>query len=189
MTDIKATMDLLSATARGQSAEAQQLFVLVYDELRVLAESWLRRERVDHTLQPTALVHEAYLKMVDQRSATFNDRAHFLAAASEAIRRILVDHARRRAAAKRGGDWQRFMIDTAAIEDSRESTDLLALDEALERLSSLHPRQADVVKFKFFGGLTGDDIAGLLGVDRATVARDWTTARAWLLAQLAGDLS
>ena len=187
-----ATTDLLEASRQGQAPEAQRLFVLVYDELRDLAQAWLRREDhrgAAHTLQPTALVHEAYLKMIDQQRATWKDRAHFLAIASEAIRRILVDHARRKHATKRGGvgDWQRITIADDGLLDGRQPPDLLALDDVLNRLAALHPRQAEVVKMKFFGGLGGDQIAEALRIDRATVVRDWSAARAWLLSELAEE--
>jgi RNA polymerase sigma-70 factor, ECF subfamily len=190
------TTDLLEASRQGQAHEAERLFVLVYDELRDLAQAWLRREDsrgAAHTLQPTALVHEAYLKLIDQQRATWKDRAHFLAVASEAIRRILVDHARRKHAAKRGGEggeggWQRITIaEEDGLLDGRQPPDLLALDDVLNRLAALHPRQAEVVKMKFFGGLSGDDIAEALHIDRATVVRDWSAARAWLLSELAEE--
>lgn len=188
MTDPTLTTDLLLSARDGKSVEAQQLFEQVYDELRAVAAAWLHREnRPNHTLQPTAIVHEAYLKLIDQHRATWKDRAHFLAVASEAIRRLLVDHARKRLADKRGGDWQRVTIDQVGLLDRAHQPDLLALDEALTRLAGLHPRQHEVVKLKFFGGLEGDEIAEVLKVDRATVVRDWATARAWLLTQLADE--
>jgi RNA polymerase sigma factor (TIGR02999 family) len=136
-------------------------------------------------------VHEAYLKLIDQHRATWKDRAHFLAVASEAIRRILVDHARRKQADKRGGPadsgWQRITVDQAGLLADRPPPDLLVLDDALWRLATLHSRQAEVVKLKFFGGLSGDEIAEALKIDRATVVRDWNAARAWLLAELADE--
>jgi RNA polymerase sigma factor (TIGR02999 family) len=194
MGTLHATTDLLVASREGQTPDAERLFVLVYDELRELAAAWLSRERGGgsaHTLQPTALVHEAYLKMIDQQRATWKDRAHFLAIASEAIRRILVDHARKKKAQKRGGSgedgagWQRITIAEEGLLDGRQPPDLLAMDDALDRLAALHERQSQVVKLKFFGGLSGDEIAETLHVDRATVVRDWTVARAWLLAEMA----
>lgn len=194
MGNLSANTNLLLAARRDQrDSDVRRLFETVYDELHELAAAWMARERgqgqspgtPSHTLQPTALVHEAYLKMIDQQRAAWNDRAHFLAVASEAIRRILVDHARRKNAQKRGGDWQRLTVDAPGLLDGRQPPDLLALDDALARLASLHARQAEVVRMKFFGGLEGDEIAEVLHVDRATVVRDWTAARAWLLAELA----
>ena len=190
MGNFQATAELLAASRNGSASEARQLFALVYDELRALAAAHLGHERsggASHTLQPTALVHEAYLKLIDQRHADWKDRAHFLAVASEAIRRILVDHARKKHSAKRGGAWQRLTIDEAGLLAGRQPPDLLALDDALRRLTQLHQRQGEVVKMKFFGGLDGDEIAEALKIDRATVVRDWSAARAWLLAELAGD--
>ncbi len=194
MGNLQVTTQILLSARTGHADDAQRLFVAVYDELRGLAAAWIGRERgagLSHTLQPTALVHEAYLKLIDQHRATWKDRAHFLAVASEAIRRVLVDHARKKHASKRGGAgtdaWQRLTIDQAGLLDNRPPPDLLALDDALARLSSLHARQAEVVKLKFFGGLSGDEIAEALKVDRATVVRDWSAARAWLLAELAED--
>lgn len=192
MGSFQATTDLLIAARDGRSDDARRLFEAVYDQLRDLAAAWLARESgrgAGHTLQPTALVHEAYLKMIDQQRAAWNDRAHFLAVASEAIRRILVDHARKKHAQKRGGEWQRLTVDSVGLLDGRQPPDLLDLDDALSRLTALHQRQAEVVKMKFFGGLSGDEIAEALKIDRATVVRDWTAARAWLLAELAGEVS
>lgn len=185
MGDQTVSSELLTASRIGDGSQAERLFVTVYDELRQIAAAFLRREAAGHTLQPTALVHEAYLKLVDQTRASWTDQNHFLAVASEAIRRILVDHARRRDAAKRGGDWERITLSEPDDLGSRQPVDLLDLDDALTELARLHPRQAEVVKLKFFGGLTGDQIADVLRIDRATVVRDWTIARAWLLAQLA----
>lgn len=185
MGDQTVSSELLTASRIGDGSQAERLFVTVYDELRQIAAAFLRREAAGHTLQPTALVHEAYLKLVDQTRASWTDQNHFLAVASEAIRRILVDHARRRGAAKRGGGWERITLSEPDDLGSRQPVDLLALDDALAELARLHPRQAEIVKLKFFGGLTGDQIADVLRIDRATVVRDWTTARAWLLAQLA----
>jgi RNA polymerase sigma factor (TIGR02999 family) len=196
MGNLQATTELLFASRahRDDTGGARQLFEAVYEELRALAAAWLQREprgAAVHTLQPTALVHEAYLKLIDQHRATWKDRAHFMAVASEAIRRILVDHARKRHADKRGGaadsGWQRLTIDQAGLLADRPPPDLLALDDALARLAAMHARQAEVVKLKFFGGLSGDEIAEALKIDRATVVRDWSAARAWLLAELAED--
>jgi len=161
----------------------------VYKELRRLAAQYLRREqRRDHTLQTTALVHEAYLRLAGQRRSGWPDRAGFYAAAAQAIRRILIDHARRRARRKRGGPGaRRVHLDAAALETASCVIDVLALDEALSRLAALTPRQARVVELRYFGGLTDDEIAAVLGVSRRTVQTDWHGARAWLYRELGGD--
>jgi RNA polymerase sigma factor (TIGR02999 family) len=157
---------------------------LVYDELRALAESYLRQERPNHTLQATALVHEAYLRLIDQRDVRWKNRAHFFAVAAQAIRRILVDHARGHRRAKRGGDRQRMRLDEdlALLQD--RDLDLLTLDEALEKLACLHERQARIVELRFFGGLSLSDVAAFLGVSPRTVDGDWSMARAWLRREL-----
>jgi RNA polymerase sigma factor (TIGR02999 family) len=174
---------LIAELSRGPSA-AEALIPLVYDELRGLAAAQLRRERSDHTLQPTALVHEAFLKLAQQTEVTWQNRAHFFAVAAEAIRRILIDYARKRNSAKRGGDWQRVTLWDGAAQTAPQEADLLALGDALDRLERLHPRQAQVVKLRYFGGLTSEESAYVLNVSRSTVADDWTVARAWLLSEL-----
>ena len=161
------------------------LYPLVYDELRRLAQSALHAERPDNTLQATALVHEAYLKLVDQRRATFTDRTHFFAIAAQAIRRILVDHARRRGRQRRGGDWQRSEFEVLLdLPASAPRTDVLALEDALERLGRLDPVKMQVVEMNFFAGLTHEEIATVLGVSTRTVERYWNFARAWLFREL-----
>jgi RNA polymerase sigma factor (TIGR02999 family) len=159
----------------------------LYEELRRLAGQHLRRERVGHTLQPTALVHEAWMRLAasTQLSAD-NGRARFLAAASVTIRRVLVDHARSRSTAKRGGRWARVEVELPET-GSLDPVDLLALDEALAELAALHPRQARVVELRFFGGLSGDEAAELIDVSPRTVDADWRVARAWLAARLGGE--
>lgn len=161
----------------------------VYQELRRLAGRFLRREqRPGHTLQTTALAHEAYLRLANQRREHWLDRAGFCAAAAQAIRRILIDHARRRARRKRGGPGaQRVHLDAAVLETASSVIDVLALDEALSRLAGLAPRQARVVELRYFGGLTDDETAAVLGVSRRTVQTDWRGARAWLYRELGGD--
>ena len=181
------TTRILADLCAGREKAADRLLPLVYDELRALAASYLRQERSGHTLQPTALVHEAYLRLVDQTSVEWQGRAHFLAVAAEAIRRVLVDHARKRKAAKRGRAGKRLTLSAIGTLPERPEIDLLALDEALERLNTWQERQAQVVKLRFFGGLTWDDIAHVLGASRSTVTQDWTFAKAWLLSELAGD--
>lgn len=162
---------------------------LVYDELRALAASQLRRERGEHTLGATALVHEAFFRLVDQRSVSWQGRAHFFGVAAQAMRRILVDHARRRTAGKRSRQHQ-VTLDTAAGMSLREaggdvsSEELLAVDEALERLAALDARHARLVELRYFAGFTIEESAELLGISTATAKRDWTLARAWLQREL-----
>lgn len=156
----------------------------MYAELHDLAVSYLRRERSDHTLQPTALVHEAYLRLVDQRSSTWQNRAHFFGIAAQAMRRILLDHARRKHAGKREGQAQRVTLEEGMAEAPQRSLDLIALDVALERLKTMDERQYKVVELRFFGGLDVEQTAEVLGISPATVKRDWTFAKAWLHREL-----
>lgn len=177
---------LLSDTIAGREDAAVRLFPIVYDELRRLAASALRRERADHTLQPTALVHEAFLRLVDVPEDRWNDRGHFVAIASRAMRRILVDHARSRKALKRGHAEIRVPLDDVDVASSESGgVDLVALDEALGRLAALDERQARIVELRFFGGLTVEETAALIGSSARTVKRDWHMARAWLKRELA----
>ena len=157
---------------------------LVYDELRRRAGSYLRGERPDHTLQPTALVHEAYVKLVNQREAKWKDRAHFCAVAAEAMRRILIDHARKHRAARRGGGGQRVTLCDAIGDPRSMEVDVIDLDDALTRLRELHERQSRVVELRFFGGLSVEEIAEILEVSPRTVKGDWRVARAWLQTRL-----
>lgn len=181
---------LLRAHAAGDGTALDQLLPLVYDELRRMARGRLRREQAGHTLAPTELVHEAWLKLVPVERVDWRSRAHFFAIASRAMRNVLIDHAVRRGAAKRGGGAQALTLkeDDNAHEESLE--DLIALGEALSRLERLDARQARVVECRFFGGLSLDETAEALGISPATVSRDWTFARAWLhreLAQRSGE--
>jgi RNA polymerase sigma factor (TIGR02999 family) len=161
------------------------LLPVLYDELRRLAQSHLARERSDHTLQATALVHEAYLRLVDQASVDWKSRAHFMALASQAIRRILVDHARARARDKRGGGAAKLPLDLARnVADGSYDERLFDLDRALEKLSSSHADKARVVTMRYFGGLTVDEIAEVEGVSRSSIERAWRFARAWLHREL-----
>jgi RNA polymerase sigma factor (TIGR02999 family) len=176
---------LIQSWREGEQHALDELAPLVYRELRGLAAAYLRRERPDHTLQPTALVHEAYLKLVDQAHVETENRAHFFAIAANLMRQILVNHARHRRAAKRGGGNKVVLEDDAAAVQPRE-IDLIALDEALDALSRLDPRQGRVVELRFFGGLTEEEIAGVLGVSEITVKRDWRIARAALYQHLRG---
>ncbi len=176
---------ILGEIAAGDSSAVGRLLPVVYDRLRALAGSYFRGQPAAHTLQPTALVHEAYLKMVNQRDAQFRDRAHFLAVCAVAMRQILVDHGRERAAARRGGGWRRITlsgVDTPS--GNTRQIDVLALDEALNDLAELDERQALVVEYRFFGGMSVAEVAARIGVSERTVADDWRMARAWLHARL-----
>ena len=176
---------LLVDWGKGDQAALEKLMPLVYDELRRLASNYLRRERATHTLQPTALVNEAYLKLVDQRDAKWQNRAHFFGISAQLMRRILVDHARQHQAAKRGGsNQQRLSITSAERFAKQPEVDLLALNEALEELTQMDLQQAQIVELKFFGGLSINETAEVLGIGHATVERDWKMARAWLRRQL-----
>jgi len=182
---------LLQAAARDETGALDALVPLLYDELRRLAASALRRERAGHTLQATALVHEAYVRLVDQDQATWRDRAHFLAAAAGAIRRILIDHARRRHAARRGGAAARVPLDALdaldAVDaaDARSNADLLAIEDALQRLAAFDPQKARIVELRCFGGMELGEIAAALGTSRSTIDRQWALARAFLQRELA----
>ncbi len=157
---------------------------VVYRELRRLAGEYLRRERPDHTLQATALVHEAYLKLVDEKRVTWNSRAHFRGIAARLMRQILIEHARSHNAAKRGGNLEKLYLEETRHLAQQRSPDIIALDEALKILAVSHPRESEVVELKFFGGLEAREIAEVLHVSPTTVARDWTFAKLWLLRQL-----
>jgi RNA polymerase sigma factor (TIGR02999 family) len=176
---------ILIRASQGDDSAVNQLLPLVYDELRALAESYLQRERPSITLQATALVHEAYLRLVNQEQAQWQSRAHFFAIAAQAIRRILVDHARAHRSRKRGGDWQRVRLGDDLAAATGRGIDLLALDSALEKLARLDPRQARIIELRFFGGLSLRDVADVLGVSPRTVDGDWNMARAWLRHELA----
>ena len=177
---------LLLAWNAGDRAALEKLMPLVYGELRRLAERHFRRERPGHTLQPTAVVHETYFRLVDQTRVTWRNRGHFLAIASQAMRRILIDHARGRGAEKRGGRAERVALDVgiASPEPARE-VDLLALDEALDRLKDLDGTQAQIVELRFFGGLTIEETAEVLETSASSVKRDFRSAKAWLFRELA----
>ncbi len=176
---------LLIRWHEGDPRALEALMPLVYSELRRLANNYLRRERQEHTLQPTALVNEAYLRLVDQRAAKWQNRAQFYGIAAQLMRRILVDHARARHAEKRGGsEQQRLSITNAQEIATRPDLDVLALHEALEELSQLDSQQARIVELKFFGGLSIDEVGEVLSIGHATVERDWKVARAWLRRRL-----
>jgi RNA polymerase sigma-70 factor, ECF subfamily len=175
---------LLAECAESDERALEKVFPIVYDELRALAAVHLGRERRDHTLQPTALVHEAFLKLVDQENQRWQNRAHFLCIAATAMRRILVHHAEARGAAKRGGDRRRTELLEAESPFDEPAEDLLALDEALRRLEALDPRKSRLVELRFFAGLDEAEAASVLGVSARTVERDWRLAKAWLRKEL-----
>ncbi|MCR9218505.1 MAG: sigma-70 family RNA polymerase sigma factor [bacterium] len=177
---------LLDQVAAGDDRAVDVLLPMLYEELRAIAEYHLKAERPDHTLQATALVHEAYLRMVNQDRVVWESRAHFLAIASQAIRRILVDAARARNALKRGGDRKRLLLDTGMLANENEHTDLVALDDALAKLHERYPDKARIVELRFFGGLTGAEVSTVLDIPSRTVDRHWQFARAWLFREL-GD--
>ena len=175
---------LLEKFEPGDRPAFEQLFADVYAELRALAARYLQPERKNHTLQPTALVHEAYFKLVDQTRVDWRGRTHFLAIAAQAMRRILVDHARRRGAAKRGGNWHRIALDDNLVIESNRDEDVLALEDALTKLKKLDPRQAQMIELRFFGGLSIAEVAKVMGISRRSVEREWTMVRAWLRQEL-----
>ncbi|HEX9982372.1 MAG TPA: sigma-70 family RNA polymerase sigma factor [Thermoanaerobaculia bacterium] len=171
---------LLHDWSQGNVEARDELLNLVYRPLREIAERHLHRERDGHTLQPTALVHELYLRLVEQRRVSWNDRAHFFAVSAQVMRRILVDYARRRKAERRGGALIPVTISDALDVCAAENVDVIVLDEAIEKLAAIFPQQAKVVELRFYGGLTLDETAATLGISAATVSREWTMARAWL---------
>ena len=188
MTDVTR---ILSAIEQGDSRATEELLPLVYDELRLLAAQKMTQEPPGQTLQATALVHEAYVRLVEARDQGWNSRGHFFRAAAEAMRRILVDNARRKKSLRAGGGHQRVDIDQArlwalTLSDESPAEDLLALDEALERLSKTDPRNAELVKLRYFAGLSLDQVAKIEGVSRRTATRWWTYARAWLHREITG---
>jgi RNA polymerase sigma factor (TIGR02999 family) len=177
---------LLIAWSDGRREALDDLMPIVYADLRRVAAGYMRRESPGHALQPTALVHEAFVRLVDQRQVKWRNRAHFFGVAAGMMRRILVDNARRRRAEKRGGDWQRVTLagDEPAAPDANREVDVLALHEALERLAEFDPQQSRIVELRYFGGLTIDETAEVVGISAATVVREWTIAKAWLRADL-----
>ncbi len=175
---------LLHNLGVGGQPATDRLFTAVYQELRNLAEQFFRRERPDQTLQATALVHEAYLKLLDQRCVDWQGRAHFMGVAAQAMRRILLDHARYRGAAKRGGGWKRITLNDRLIPGLESDEGLVALDDAMRRLSEMDPRQAQMIELRFFGGLNVEEVAQVLGMSKRSVEREWTMVRAWLRREL-----
>jgi len=183
----KGITELLRRWSEGDGTVLDELAPLVYDQLRRLARQWLAGERSDHTLQSTALVHEAYLRLVGRDSPHWQNRAHFFAVAAQLMRRILVDHARRRRAAKRGANPFLLTLDESVALPKQRQVDLVALDDALNGLSKLDARQSRIVELRFFGGLSLENTSRVLGISPATVKREWATARAWLYEQMSRE--
>jgi RNA polymerase sigma factor (TIGR02999 family) len=179
---------MLTRARAGEPDAVGELMPMVYDELRALADRYLRGERPGHTLQATALVHEAYLRLTGGAEVDYNDRTHFFATAATAIRRILVEHARRRSRLKRGGELVRVPLENDIVGSAADPIDarMLALDDALQRLTEVDPQKGRIVEMRFFAGLTVDEVARCLDVSSSTVTRDWRLARAWLKSELAG---
>lgn len=175
---------LLGELDVGNDKAVSDLVVLLYSELRSLASHYLRRERSDHTLQTTALVHEAYLRLADQREVGWKNREQFLGVAAHLMRRILIDYSRARDAKKRGKGFERVFLEEAAAVCKGKAADVSSLDEALTRLAEFDPQQAQLVELRFFGGLSIEEAAGVLGVSRATVKRNWNVSKAWLAREL-----
>jgi RNA polymerase sigma factor (TIGR02999 family) len=178
---------LLVEWSNGDEAALEKLTPLVYDELRRVAARYLSRERAGHTLQATALVHEAFVRLVDQRRVQWRNTLHFVALAAQMMRRILVDHARSHAYAKRGGGAKKLSLDEAGELASQQIPDLLEVDVALDRLAGLDPELSRVVELRFFGGMKNEEIADVLGVSAPTVVRRWRLAKAWLYRHLSGE--
>jgi RNA polymerase sigma-70 factor (ECF subfamily) len=175
---------LLVRLTDGDRGVLDELLPVVYGELRKLASSYLRRERVGHTLQPTALVHEAYMRLVDQTQVQWQNRAHFFGVAAQMMRRILVDHARAHEAEKRGGEFQKLSLDENIDVSGERDVNLVALDDALNLLAEVDPQKSKIVELRFFGGLSVEETAEVLGVSAPTVKRQWRMAKAWLYGQV-----
>jgi len=180
----KPVTELLMNWSKGDLEAREALMPLVYDELRRLAASYLRRERPDHTLQPTALVNEAYLRLVEEKSVNWQSKSHFFGVSAKLMRRILVDHARSHLAEKRGSGLPKVGLTEAIAMSKEQPADLLALDESLTRLAELDPQQSRIVELRVFSGLTVEEVAQALSISPATVKRDWAVAKAWLLREV-----
>ena len=177
--------ELLTAWSGGDKAALDKLMPLIHQELRRLAHHYMSRERTGHTMQTTALVNEAYLRLVNREGVNWQNRAHFFAIASQLMRHILVDHARSHAYAKRGGGAQTISLDEAMVVSQERAADVVALDDVLKELAHIDPQQSRIVELRFFGGLTIEETAVVLGLSPATIKREWSTARAWLYHELA----
>ena len=175
---------LLKRYSNGDQEALAELIPQIYDELRRLASSYLRSERVDHTLQTTALVHEAYLRLVDQRQVEWNNRNHFFGVAAQMMRRILVDHARKHSSLKRGGSFSRISLEEAAVFSRERPRELIAVDELLTRLASLDPQGSRIVELRFFAGLSLEETAEVTGLSTAKVRREWSAVKAWLTREI-----
>lgn len=175
---------MLIAWSDGDEAALEKLTPLVYDELHRMARRYMRRENPGHTLQTSALVNEAYLRLIDQRNVSWQNRSHFFGIASQLMRRILVDHARSNARQKRGGNAERLSLDATVVFTKEHAVDLLAIDEALTNLAELDSQKSRIVEMKFFGGLTNDEVAECLSVSSRTIEREWRKAKAWLKTSL-----
>jgi RNA polymerase sigma factor (TIGR02999 family) len=178
---------LLDRASRGDTEAVGELLPLVYEQLRARARKEMAAERPEHTLQPTALVHEAYMRLVGNRELTWQSRAHFYVAAAEAMRRILIEHARKRGRIKRGGNLRRVPLDVVDLAERGDIEEVVSLDDAVRRLEERDKRAADVVRLRFYTGLSEAEVAAALGVTNRTVRRDWALARAWLLRALTAD--
>jgi RNA polymerase sigma-70 factor (ECF subfamily) len=175
---------LLVRWSEGDSSAIEQLTPLVYQELRRLAHNHIQHERGGHTLQTTALVHEAYLRLVDQKNIRWQNRAHFFAVSAQVMRHILVDYARKKRSAKRGFDAQKVTLDDGAVVSKEQTAELLALDEALQSLGEIYPRRSKVVELRYFGGMNNKEAAEVLKISEASIERDWRFAKAWLYREL-----
>ncbi len=178
---------LLAKWRDGNQSALDELYPLVYDELHRLARRYMSRERKGHTLQTTALINEAYVRLVDQKNVHWANRSHFFAISAQIMRRILIDHARRHLYAKRGGGAQQVSLEEVAAITPNPSRELVRLDDALKSLAEMDPRRSQVVELRYFGGLNNEEIAGVLNISANTVTRDWNMARAWLYQQLTGS--
>ena len=182
-----ATTEILIDLQQGNRSRIDELSDIIYGELRDMARNFLRRERADHTLQPTALVHEAFLRMADQQRVNWQGRSHFMAISAQAMRRILVDHARSKHRQKRGGNWDRVMLTDDAMLSRHRDEDVLAVDEALEKLEAIDPIRAKIVELRFFSGMSIKEVAESLEMSPRTVERHWTAIRAWLRKELSEE--
>lgn len=187
MSDSKGVTELLIDMSNGSERAADALLPVVYDELRRIAKYYMSRERASHTLQATALVHETYLKLIDQKRVDWKNRSRFLGLAAEIMRRILVDHAREHNREKRGGKLQQVSLSVAVDSFKNQDLDILSLNEALEELGKIDERKSKVVELKFFGGLTNNEIAEVLQISDATVEREWSFARTWLYSRMKNE--